>query len=343
MRKIIFIIIALLLLLILLALGLAYYFLYAPNLSNKSANKYYELFIPTNASYETVLDTLRKNAVLNNISTFDFVAKRMNYPNKIKPGRYLLPANSSNRSLVNLLRSGEQTPIDFTIHNIRTQADLVHLVGTKLEIDTIVFAQMLVDTAALDTAGFTPDNVIAMFMADTYQMNWNTNETAFFKRMYNEYNKFWTSKRQDLADSIRLTPQQVVSLAAIVEEEVKHNDEMPRIAGVYLNRLRINMPLQADPTVKFAVGNFALQRLLKEHTEIKSPYNTYRRTGLPPGPIRIPSKIAIESVLNAEKNDYIYFCAKEDFSGYSNFAVTYKEHLLNAKKYRDELDRRGIK
>lgn len=321
----------------------AYYVLYAPNVAAQNNNGYYELYVPTGATYQTVVDTLRQNNALRYLSAFDFIAHRMNYPNKVKPGRYLLRGNMGNRAIVNLLRSGNQTPLDFTIHNIRTKSDLVHLVGKKIEADTIAFMQMLNDTLALDTAGFTPDNVLAMFMADTYQINWNTNSTTFFKRMYDEYNKFWTTERQAFADSIRLTPQQVVALAAIVEEEIRHNDEMPRIAGVYLNRLRTNMPLQADPTVRFAVGNFALQRLLKEHTEIKSPYNTYRRTGLPPGPIRIPSKLAIESTLHPEKHEYLYFCAKEDFSGYSNFAVTYQDHLLNARKYRDELDRRGIK
>ncbi len=344
MRKVILIIISTLLLALLLGLGFLYYYLYRPNVAaNYDSSKPYELFIASNANYQSVLDTLRKNEVLKNLHSFDFVAQRMNYPNKVKAGRYLLNGNMSNRALVNLLRAGEQTPVDFTIHNIRTKADLVHLVGKKLEIDTVAFAQMLNDTASLDTAGFTPDNVVAMFMADTYKMNWNTNEKAFFKRMYNEYNKFWTAQREARADSIRLTPQQVVSLAAIVEEEIRHNDEMPRVAGAYLNRLRINMPLQADPTVKFAVGNFALQRLLNEHTNIKSPYNTYRRTGLPPGPIRIPSKIAIDATLNPEKHDYIYFCAKDDLSGYHNFAITYQDHLVNARKYRDKLDRRGIK
>ncbi len=301
------------------------------------------LYIPAGADYQSVLDSLRQRRLLHSERTFDWVAQRMNYPNKVRPGRYLLQSGMNNRRLVAMLRSGSQSPVEFTIHNIRTKADLVHLAGKKLEIDTIALMQLLNDTTILDTAGFTPDNIIAMFMADTYQLNWTTNHKAFFKRMYHEYNQFWTAERQALADTIRLTPHQVVALAAIVEEEVKHNDEMPRIAGVYLNRLRINMPLQADPTVRYAVGNFALQRLLKEHTEIKSPYNTYKRTGLPPGPIRIPSKIAIASTLKAEKNEYIYFCAKEDFSGYSNFAVTYQDHLLNARKYRDELDRRGIK
>lgn len=325
------------------AAGTAYYVLLAANVRLPNGAEEQALYIPTGATYQTVLDSLHQKGWLRSEQTFGWVAARMNYPNKIKPGRYVLQAGMNNRALVSQLRAGNQTPVSFTIHNIRTQADLVHLAGKKLEIDTVALLQMLQDTASLDTSGFTPDNIISMFMADTYQLRWNTDHKAFFKRMYTEYNQFWTAQRQALADSIRLTPQQVVALAAIVEEEVKHNDEMPRIAGVYLNRLRINMPLQADPTVRYAVGNFSLQRILKEHTEIKSPYNTYRRTGLPPGPIRIPSKIAIQAVLQPEKHDYLYFCAKEDFSGYSNFAVTYADHLLNARKYRDELNRRGIK
>ncbi|OWY22591.1 endolytic transglycosylase MltG [Sphingobacteriales bacterium UPWRP_1] len=309
----------------------------------KTDKEQHELFIRTGSGFEQVKQTLTDSNIINNPTTFEWVARRMNYPNKIYPGRYIIKPGMSNRSLVALLRSGKQTPYNLAINNIRTKEQLVTLVCSKLEADSTELKRMLNDTAYLTQYNLTPDKVIGIFIANTYQFNWNTGAEAFFKRMKKEYDDFWTNERIQKAEKQGITPFEVITLASIVDEETAQPDEMNKIAGVYYNRLRQKMPLQADPTIKFAVGDFALRRILTEHLAINSPYNTYKNIGLPPGPIRIPSMAALNAVLNPEEHSYVYFCAREDFSGYHNFAATYEEHLINARKYRDELDRRNIK
>ncbi len=317
---------------------------YAPNVTAPpEGEKYHQVYIRTGWGYEQVLQMLTEKNIIINKTGFDKIARQMNYPQKVYPGRYLVEGGMSNRALALLLRSGKQTPYDIAIHNIRTKPDLVQLICSKLETDSIELTRMLNDTAYLAQHNLTPQNVIGMFIADTYRFNWNTDAETFFKRMKREYDNFWTDERIQKARLNGLTPFEAITLASIVEEETAQNDEMNQIAGVYYNRLSANMPLQADPTVKFAVGDFSLKRILTEHLAIESPYNTYKYTGLPPGPIRIPSLTALQAVLNPTEHSYLYFCAKEDFSGYHNFAVTYEEHLINARKYRDELNRRNIK
>lgn len=343
MRKIIGIAISLIALgTIAIATGI-YYFAFIPNVKAADNGAAQTLFIPTGADFDQVMQNLQQGNILKNSATFKQLATQMNYPKKIYPGRYILPPNMNNRDLVRLLRSGTQTPYEMVINNIRTKNQLIQLADSVLEATQPQLEALLSDTAALAQRGFTPDNIIAVFMADTYQFNWNTTAEQFLDRMVKEYNKFWNDERKAAAQAQQLTPYQVVTLASIVEEETVKTDEMPRIAGAYLNRLRTNMPLQADPTVKFAVGDFTLKRILQGHLDSDSPYNTYKVIGLPPGPIRIPAKNTISSVLNAEKHDYIYFCAREDFSGYHNFATNYADHLINANKYRRELDRRQVK
>ncbi|OWY22265.1 endolytic transglycosylase MltG [Sphingobacteriales bacterium UPWRP_1] len=309
----------------------------------KTDKEYRELFIRTGWTFEQVKQELTDSNIIKNAKTFDWVAKRMNYPNKIYPGRYIVKPGMSNRSLVTMLRSGKQTPYNLAINNIRTKEQLVTLVCGKLEADSTELKRILSDTAYLAQYNLSPDKVIAIFIANTYQFNWNTGAETFFKRMKKEFDDFWTDERKQKAEKQGITPFEVITLASIVDEETAQPDEMNKIAGVYYNRLRQKMPLQADPTIKFAVGDFTLRRILTEHLAINSPYNTYKNIGLPPGPIRIPSMAALNAVLNPEEHNYVYFCAREDFSGYHNFAATYEEHLINARKYRDELDRRNIK
>lgn len=339
MRKIIYLTLGLFLLLAAVGGTMVYYALFAPNI-NANDGKSRTLFIPTGANYQTLLDSLDKGKYLRFAPPFDYIARRMNLPNKIHPGRYQLRPQMGNRDIVNLLRSGTQTPVSVVINNLRTKEQLIQLVSDSLEVDSAAFAKLLSDTTTLDTIGFTPQNIVSVFMSDTYEFHWNTSAQQFFDRMLKEYHRFWNENRRAQADSLDLSPFEIITLAAIVEAETNQFDEMDDVAGVYLNRLHQNMPLQADPTVKFAVGDFTLKRILQKHTEFDSPYNTYKYPGLPPGPIAIPSKKAIEATLNATKHNYVFFCAKEDFSGYHNFAATYQEHLLNAKKYHDELDRR---
>ena len=198
------------------------------------------------------------------------------------------------------------------------------------------------DSTWCDSLGFTRETIPALFIPNTYEIYWNVSPERFMARMKQEYNRFWTEERRKKAEALGLTPVEVSTLASIVEEESAVADEYPTIAGLYLNRLKAGMPLQADPTVKFAAGDFALQRILDKHLAIDSPYNTYKYAGLPPGPIRIPSIRAIDAVLNPAHHRYFYMCAKEDFSGRHNFAATLAEHNRNANRYRAELNRRKI-
>ncbi|MBL7788149.1 MAG: endolytic transglycosylase MltG [Chitinophagales bacterium] len=326
------------------ALSVAYWVIMTNNIQpSLNGASTHELLIPTGATYQQVLDSLTAKHIVRFPQTFEWVAKLMKYGDKIYPGRYLIPMTMSNRDLIAKLRIGQQDEVRYTINNIRTKEQLVGWTAQKLEADSTTLYKLLTDSTFLAQNKLTPNNVVAIFMNDTYQFNWNTNAEQFFDRMYKEYDKFWTNERQEKAQKVGLSPHQAIALAAIVEEETAKTDEMNQIAALYLNRLKAQMPLQADPTVKFAVGDFALRRILKEHLTIDSPYNTYKNTGLPPGPIRIPSKVAIDAVLNPAEHNYLFMCAKEDLSGYHNFAVTYEEHLINAHKYQDELDRRNIK
>lgn len=320
--------------------GFLYYIVFGNNVSALPANTPpHDLHIPTGATYQQVLDSLETNHILRNTTYFGWVAKMMKYGNKIYPGRYIIEPGTDNRTLITKLRIGNQDPVNYTINNIRTKEQLIASTAQKLEVNANELSTLLNDTTFLRAKGLTPDNVIAVFMNDTYQFNWNTDARTFFNRMYKEYDKFWTDERKQLAAAQNLNNFQVIALAAIVEEETAKTDEMDEIARLYLNRLKINMPLQADPTVKYAVGDFTLKRILHEHLAVQSPYNTYLNTGLPPGPIRIPAKTSIEAVLHPADHNYVYMCAREDFSGYHNFAETYEQHLINAHKYQDELDR----
>ncbi|MEZ4888054.1 MAG: endolytic transglycosylase MltG [Chitinophagales bacterium] len=316
--------------------------IYAPNVTDNNGQAH-NLYIPTGAGYSQVLEILKEQEILKNVADFDWVAQKMNYPNKIYPGRYVVKQGMSNRELVTKLRIGEQTPFNIIINNIRTKAQLIDLVESQLEADSIELVNLLNDNAYLRSKGFDKESVMAVFISDTYQFNWNTSAEQFFERALKEYQKFWSNERKAKADALKFTPIEVTTLASIVEEEAAKNDEMPRIAGVYVNRLRTpGWRLDADPTLKFALNDFEIKRILDVHKEVDSPYNTYTHDGLPPGPIRIPSKIALDAVLNVEDHDYMFFCAKEDFSGYHNFAKDYSTHVLNAKRYQKALNERKI-
>ncbi|MFK7907594.1 MAG: endolytic transglycosylase MltG [Chitinophagales bacterium] len=316
--------------------------IYAPNVTDNNGQAH-DLLIPTGATYDQVKGILKGKGILKDVEAFDWVAKQMNYPNKIYPGRYVVKSGWGNRTLVTKLRRGEQEPLNIIVNNIRTKAQLIDLVESQLEADSTELVNLLNDDAYLRSKGFDKESVMAVFISDTYQYNWNTSAEQYFERALKEYKKFWSNERKVKADKLKFTPIEVTSLAAIVEEEAAKNDEMPRIAGVYVNRLKTpGWRLDADPTLKFALGNFELKRILDIHKEVDSPYNTYKNDGLPPGPIRIPSKIALDAVLNAEAHEYMFFCAKEDFSGYHNFAKSYSTHILNAKRYQKALNERKI-
>lgn len=302
------------------------------------------LYVPPGASFEQVIDSLKKGEFLNDEISFRFVAKILKYQDegRVKPGRYVMKEGMNNLAAVRKLRSGAQDPVRVTFNNVRVKKDLAGRITRHLMADSARLLQMLNDPATVSDYGFDTATIATMFIPDTYEMYWNTSEEELLKKMQREYEKFWTAERKAKADALGLTPIQVSILASIVEAETKKRDEAPRIAGVYLNRLNANEKLQADPTVIFALGNFSIKRLLIKDLQYDSPYNTYKYTGLPPGPINVPPLQAIEATLKPEKHRYMFFCAKEDFSGYHAFAETFDEHLKNAARYREALNRAGI-
>lgn len=260
----------------------------------------------------------------------------------VKSGCYAVEPKDNMFSVFRRLKQGRQTPVRLTIPNVRTMDRLAGTLGKKLMMDSAVVAQHFADSAFCRQYGYDTATMACLFIPNTYEVYWNTSLEDFMKRMQKENATFWNKERLRLAEAAGLTPNEVVTLASIVDEETANNAEKPMVAGMYINRLRTGMPLQADPTVKFALHDFSLRRIYHNHLNVESPYNTYRNTGLPPGPIRIPSIAGIDAVLNHVKHDYLYMCAKEDFSGTHNFARTYREHLANAAKYSKALNRRGI-
>ncbi|HRB40854.1 MAG TPA: endolytic transglycosylase MltG, partial [Bacteroidia bacterium] len=289
------------------------------------------------------VDELTSQQILINAESFKWLAEKMNYTERVIPGRYEITDNMNNRQLLQLLRSGKQVPIKLTFNNIRTKSDLASRISHQIEADSLQLIGMLNDSVLLKSESLNSENVLCLFIPNTYEMYWNTDAADFFKRMKKEYDNFWTEIRKQKAAKQELTPVQVSILASIVQSETKQNAEKPRVAGVYLNRLRQNWKLEADPTLVFALGDFSIKRVLNEYKTIDSPYNTYKYFGLPPGPICLPDISSIDAVLNAESHQYMYFCAREDMSGFHAFAKDYNTHLLNARRYQAELNRRNIR
>ena len=283
------------------------------------------------------------NDALISLKAFHWVSKKKEYSKSVKTGRYLLKKGMNTNQIVNILKSGRQTPLNVTFNNVRTREELAGKVSKYLITDSLSILNLFSDENQIKKFGFTTETFRTMFIPDTYEFYWTTSAEEFADRMKSEYDKFWNDDRRKKAEEINLTPAEVTTLASIVQAETAKKEEQNRIAGLYMNRLRRGQLLQADPTVKYAVGDFSLKRILNAHLEIDSPYNTYKYAGLPPGPINFPETTAIDAVLNYEKHNYLYMCAKEDFSGFHNFAVTFEEHSRNAAKYRTALDRNNIK
>lgn len=320
--------------------GLNYYLKYfSPNVTDKQEY----LYIHTGAGFNDVYKTIKDEGMVKDTATFYSAAANMNYTNRVKPGRYHLKAGMNNRRLINMLASGSQEPVTVSFHNLRLKEQFAGFVSKKIEPDSVSILRLLDSTSFLQAYGFTPDNVYTMFLPNSYQMYWNTSPEKFFKRMYANYDKFWTPERRRKAAAINLSPIQVSILASIVDAEALHDDEMPTIAGLYLNRLNKGMKLESDPTVIFAENDFTIKRVLNKYLSINSPYNTYLHTGLPPGPIMMPSVNAVNDVLDYQKTDYIYMCAKADFSGNHAFATNVADHQANARKFHDALNERNIK
>ena len=272
---------------------------------------------------------------------WDIYNKVLGY--KLRTGRYRVVPDMTYLSLYRQLRNGTQEPMNLVIPTSRTIDRLASVLSQSLMVDSAEIASALSDSTYCVTHGYTTATIPALFIPNTYEVYWDISVDKFIERMERENNRFWTAERKAKAKACGLTHEQVATLASIVDEETANNAEKPMIAGLYLNRLRLGMPLQADPTVKFAVGDFSLRRILNKHLRVESPYNTYLNEGLPPGPIRIASIAGLDAVLNHAEHNYLYMCAKEDFSGTHNFAATLPEHYRNARRYVKALNARGIK
>jgi UPF0755 protein len=293
--------------------------------------------IPEGATFKNVQEEMHKGKVVQDLVSFSFLAKIMDYDTQIKPGRYILKSGMTNREVLNMLRAGNQVPVRVSIHNIRLVGDLAEKVTRNLSITPDEFSAALVSFTMQNEYGFNANNILTMFIPNTYEMYFNTSADKVVGRFYYEYEIFWNDERKAKAKKMGLTPIEVSVLASIVQAESVKKDEAPIIAGLYINRLKQGIALQADPTLVFALGDFTLKRVLNEHKEIESPYNTYKYPGLPPGPINMPEIATLDAVLNYQVNDYIYMCAREDFSGYHNFTASYNEHLRNAQRYQRAL------
>ncbi len=301
------------------------------------------VLIPTGAGFEQVVDSLNAQGLLADEKAFRLLAGRKNYPERIKPGRYKVAGGTSLNALVNKLRSGEQDPVKVTFTNVDHLPELAGRVAGYLEPDSLSLLEAFRDPVLQRETGLKPETMISLFVPNTYEFWWTTTPEQFIGRMRKEHTAFWNEARKAKAAARKLSPTEVATLASIVQAETVKMADAPRIAGVYLNRLRIGMPLQADPTLKFALSDNAIRRVLNVDKQVDSPYNTYKNAGLPPGPINMPEARFLDAVLDAEKHDYIYFCARADLSGYSDFAKSYEQHLVNARKYQRALNAKGIR
>ena len=336
-------IIYILLIILILSAGVTGYvlygFIYKSNVWT-SGEKTKSVYISTDADFDEVKTILYGQGIIINRNSFEWLAKKKKYPKLIKAGRFVIREGMNNDELINMLRLGEQSPIDVTFNNIRTKQQLAQRVAVQIEGDSSSLIAILNDSVYLGKAGLTTETALTMIIPNTYEFYWNTSAMQFMDRMQREYNDFWTESQKAKASEIGLSKAEVSILASIVEKETNKNDEKANIAGVYINRLKANWLLQADPTLVYASGDFGLTRVLNIHKEIESPYNTYKYPGLPPGPICIPSIASIESVLNYEKHAYLFFCAKDDLSGYHAFAKTITQHNRNARQYRRAIENR---
>ncbi|MBK6266739.1 endolytic transglycosylase MltG [Marivirga sp. S37H4] len=300
------------------------------------------IIIEEDMSFKDLQDKVYDRGIVNDMLSFSFVAKILSYQDNMKPGLYLLEKDMTNLQAIRLLRSGNQIPTQITFNNVRLKSELAAKITDNVGADSTEFLALLENDSLINRYGFTSDNIMTMFIPNTYEVYYTTSAKGIFDRMYLEYEKFWNEERKAKAKALGLTPKEVSILASIVQAESIKSDEKPRIAGVYLNRLERNMALQADPSLVFAIGDFTMKRVLNVHKEVDSPYNLYKHRGLPPGPINLPEINSIDAVLNAEDHKYLYFCAKPDFSGYHAFATNLREHNKNAARYQNELNKSRI-
>jgi UPF0755 protein len=314
-----------------------YQVVYAPNFLVEKESR--AVIIPFGSSFEDVQKIIYDQGFVNEPVAFGLLAKLMKYNRLVKPGKFLIEKNSSNLEVIRKLRSGDQVPVRVTFNNSRLIEDVAEKITINIGLNASEFLEYIKDSSTAARYDFDAETFRCMFIPNTYEVYWTITRKELVDRLYKEYQLFWNEQRKAKAKEIDLAPVEVSILASIVQAEVSHHDESPVVAGLYLNRLKRSMPLQADPTLVYAAGDFTIQRVLNVHKEIESPYNTYKHAGLPPGPINFPSIISIDAVLNHQENNYLYMCAREDFSGYHNFSSSLRQHNINARKYQQALNK----
>jgi len=323
----------LLLLVFLLALGFVAWRIFGP--ATAFSGDSYALYIRTGMTYDQLQALLQKDTVIKSPAFFDWVAARMDYPANIKAGKYEIRKDMSVMGILRMLHNGRQTPVHLVILKFRTLEGLAGAIGKKFECDSDGIAAFIHNNDSLRPFGVDSNTLLTIVMPNTYSYFWNTPPSTIFRKMYSSYKAWWTPEHIRQASNKGLTPTTATILASIVEEETNAQSDKGKIASVYLNRMSKGIKLGADPTVKYALRDFELKRIYDKDLKVESPYNTYEHNGLPPGPICTPTSQTLEAVLTAPSTDYLFFVARPDNSGYSNFATTYKEHLQNAKAYQD--------
>lgn len=321
----------------------AFYFyqiLYTPNILVDQDDRMFA--IAEGTTFDELRKQLYNERIINDALSFSFLAKLKKYDSNVKPGMYLLEQDMSNTEAINMLRAGLQTPVKLTFSTARKIEELAGKLTSTIMMDSVDLAPILTSDSVAKAYGFNQETFISMFLPNTYEVYWTISEKELLDRLKKEYDKYWTEERKAKAQAIGLSPEDITTVASIVNAETNYIDEAPTIAGVYLNRLDRGYKLQADPTLKFAMNNFEIRRILNKDMGFESPYNTYKYEGLPPGPINMPSIAMIEAVLNYEDHSYLYFCAKDDFSGYHVFAKNLVEHNINARKFQRALNEQRI-
>jgi UPF0755 protein len=326
--------------LLILKLILVYGLAMRPNILVDKPGK--QLHIPHGISFSALSDILQHNGYVSNFASFSLLARLMRYDRRVIPGAYQLATNMSNWKAIQVLRTGTQQPVKIVLHHVRTKAELAAKITQNIEINTTDFQELLDDPVFVRQYGFNLDNVMSMFIPNTYEVYWTITPEHLFARMHMEYQQFWNESRRSQAKHLKLTPVEISILASIVQSETNKIEEAPLIAGVYINRLRRKIALQSCPTLLYVLGDLSARRVLHKYKDLDSPYNTYKYRGLPPGPISLPTIAMIDAVLNSVSCDYLYFAAKEDFSGHHYFTRSLKEHLRNAKRYQKALNQARV-
>ena len=324
-----------------LAIGAILAFVGITQFKGSAIDQETELYVSSRQEYQSLQDSLLSH--IRHHAAFKYYAQRINLAETFKPGHYVLQPKMNVIEIARMFKLGLQTPVRIAINNVRIPQQLAAKLSRQIDADSASLYKALTSKELAQEMGFDSLSFFSMFIPNTYEVYWTVTPEDLIKRMHREYDNFWTKERDQKRSRSGLSRYEVMTLASIVYEETRKTDEMPRIAGVYINRLKKGIPLQADPTIKYAMQDFTLRRILYRHLKYDSPYNTYINRGLPPSPICMPGINAIDAVLNFEKHQYIFFCARPSFDGYHNFARTLREHNANARAYSKELNRRKIK